>query len=98
MTGYDDKVSVFYFGEWLKCYFFRNGKTIVDALDFSRVNHDAILATCEMFDRELKGQCQKIGKDYYILCCAALRQAAGAHKLVENGNGELLFLSRENNS
>ena len=30
--------------------------------------------------------------------CAALRQSVGGHKLVQNGKGELLFLSKECNS
>ena len=35
------------------------------------------------------------GEDYYTLACAALRQSVGAHKLVENAKGNLLFLSKE---
>lgn len=98
MTAYDDKLSVFYFGEWLKCYFFRNGKNILDALEFSRGRHDAILAKCHAFDEKLKADCDQVGEGYYLLACASLRQSVGAHKLVENAKGELLFLSKENNS
>ena len=98
MTAFDDKVSIFYFGEWLKCYFFEGGKTIVDAMDFSRKEHDAILQACADFDAELRADCEKIGRDYYTLACAAVRQAIGAHKLVKTSKGELLFLSKENNS
>ena len=98
MTAYDDKVSIFYFGEWLKCYFFRGGKTIVDALEYSRREHGAILAACEAFDAKLQKDCEAVGEGYYTLACAALRQSVGAHKLVENAKGELLFLSKENNS
>lgn len=98
MTAFDDKVSVFYFGEWLKGYFFRNGKTILDALDFSVLRHDEILARCDAFDRKLKEDCEAVGKDYYDLACASVRQCVGAHKLVQNAAGELLFLSKENNS
>ncbi len=98
MTAFDDKVSIFYFGEWLKCYFFEGGKTIVDAMDFSRKEHDAILQACADFDAELRADCEKIGRDYYTLACAAVRQAVGAHKLVKTSKGELLFLSKENNS
>lgn len=98
MTAYDDKASVFYFGEWLKAYFFRGGKNILDALNFSRDRHESILAKCEEFDEKLKSDCARVGKDYYLLACASLRQSVAAHKLVQNGKGELLFLSKENNS
>ena len=98
MTAFDDKVSIFYFGEWLKGYFFRRGETILDALAFSRKQHDEILNACARFDEKLKADCEKVGKEYYTLACAALRQSVGAHKLVETSKGELLFLSKENNS
>ena len=95
MTAFDDKVSIFYFGEWLKGYYFRKGKTIIDALNESRKNHDDILEQCSAFDKKLKEDCEKVGKDYYTLACAALRQSVGAHKLVENAKGDLLSLSKE---
>lgn len=98
MTAFDDKLSIFYFGEWLKGYFFRSGKTILDALDFSLNEHDRIVLDCEAFDVQLKADCEKVGKDYYTIACASLRQSVAAHKLVETKDGKLLFLSKENNS
>ena len=97
-TAFDDLVSIFYFGEWLKGYFFKDGATIIDAIEWARENFDYILKKCKEFDDKLKSDCEKVGKDYYILACAALRQSLGAHKLVENSKGELLFLSKECNS
>lgn len=98
LTAFDDKVSVFYFGEWLKCYFFRNGKNILDALEFSFIEHARILSECEAFDEQLKSDCGKVGSGYYTIACASLRQSVAAHKLVETKDGKLLFLSKENNS
>ena len=95
MTAFDDKVSIFYFGEWLKGYYFRKGKTVIDAMNESRAKHDEILTQCAAFDRKLRSDCEKVGEDYYTLACAALRQSVGAHKLVENTKGNLLFLSKE---
>ena len=98
MTAFDDRISIFYFGEWLKGYFFKDGRTVLDALDFSREKHDAILKKLCDFDKQFKKNCDRIGKDYYLLACAAFRQSVGAHKLVENKKGEILFLSKECNS
>lgn len=95
MTAYDDRASIFYFGEWLKALYFEGGKTIADALDFSFRNSGYIFEECEKFDKQLKADCDKVGKDYYTLACASLRQSVGAHKLVKNAKDELLFLSKE---
>lgn len=95
MTAFDDKVSIFYFGEWLKGYYFRKGKTIIDALEESYKSREEVLAQCARFDERLKSDCEKVGEGYYTLACAALRQSVGAHKLVENAAGDLLFLSKE---
>lgn len=95
MTAYDDRVSVFCFGEWLKSLYFDGGKNIIDALNFSYENSAYIWEECNKFDEKLKFDCMKVGDEYYTLACAALRQSVGAHKLVKNGKGELLFLSKE---
>ena len=94
-VAFDDFVSVFYFGEWLKGYYFEDGDTIVDAILWARSKHDAIAAQCETFDRTLRSDCDRVGKGYYTLACAALRQSVAAHKLVKNKKGKLLFLSKE---
>lgn len=36
------------------------------------------------------------GKEYAELCAIAYRQAVAAHKLIEDKDGNLLFLSKEN--
>lgn len=95
LTAFDDYVSVFYFGEWLKGYFFRDGGTIVDAMDWARQNYESIAKKCSAFDEKLYKDCQNIGEGYYDIACAALRQSVGAHKLVQNKKGDLLFLSKE---
>lgn len=58
-------------------------------------HHVEILLQCASFDEQLKENCEKARKGYYTLACAALRQSVGAHKLVENGKGELLLLFKE---
>ncbi len=95
MTAFDDYVSIFYFGEWLKAYFFKDGGTIVDAMDYARKNHDDICAKCNAFDKKLKEDSLKVGEGYYDIACAALRQSLGSQKLVQNKKGKLLFLSKE---
>ena len=98
MTAFDDYISVFYFGEWLRGYYFSESITIVDAMNDAFNEHASVLEKCRAFDEKLRSDCKEVGEDYYILACAALRQSIGAHKLVKKKNGELLFLSKECNS
>ncbi len=95
MTAHDDLVAVFYFGEWLKGYYFRGGKTVVDAMNDAYDGAEKVFRKCRSFDKKLKADCDAVGEGYYLLACAALRQTMGGHKLVENAKGELLFLSKE---
>ena len=97
-VGHDDQVAIVYFDEYLKTYYFRNGKSIFDALAYTKKEHDKINQKLEKFDKELKEEASKISKNYYDICVASLRQSIAAHKLVENKKGELLFLSKECNS
>ena len=95
LTAYDDRVSVFYFGQWCKAYYFHGGKTIIDALNECRHDRTAILAACDAFDARLREDCLAVGEGYYTLACASLRQTMGAHKLVTTEKGELLYFSKE---
>lgn len=98
LLSYDDTVSIFYFGEWLRGYYFRNGKTIYDAIDESGDRFEEIVRALDTFDRKLEKDCSAYGINYINLARASLRQAVAAHKLVQSGTGELLFLSKECNS
>lgn len=98
LLSYDDTVSIYYFGEWLRGYYFRNGKSIYDAIDESLDRYEETVRALDMFDEKLERDCSAYGKNYINLARAALRQSVAAHKLVQNGSGELLFLSKECNS
>lgn len=94
-VAFDDTVSIFYFGDWLKGYYFNEGKTILDAIEDARANKDKVFAKCESFDRKLKKAAKPYGEDYLLVLYAGLRQAVGAHKLVKDKQGKPLFLSKE---
>ena len=98
VLSYDDTVSIFYFGEWLRGYWFKDGKTIFDAIDFSLEHYEKIVAALDTFDKELVKDAKRYGEGYVNLLYASLRQAVAAHKLVQNAKGEVLFLSKECNS
>ena len=95
---FDDTVSIYYFGEWLRGYYFREGKTIYNAIDEGIETFDETVRKLDAFDKQLEKDCAEYGKNYITLARAALRQTIAAHKLVQNAKGEVLFLSKECNS
>ena len=98
MFAYDDVIAIRYFGDYLKDYYFDNGKTIIDALQETYVNSEKIDKHLAELDADLKKKALKHGEEYLNVLYASLRQSITAHKLVKDKNGKVLFLSRENNS
>lgn len=100
MVGYDDIYSIQYFGDNLRPYWNRDGNTDIIAQfhaadkDFARLSDRAY-----KFDHKLMADATEDGgKKYAELCALAYRQAIHAHKLVQAPNGDILWLSKENNS
>lgn len=100
LIGYDDIYSIQYFKENLRPYWNKAGdKTIEQAFAEANKEYSSLKNKCAKFDYELMTEAAKSGgKEYAELCALAYRQAIAAHKLVEAPNGDLLFLSKENNS
>ncbi|WP_165042069.1 glutaminase domain-containing protein [Dysgonomonas sp. ZJ709] len=100
LIGYDDIYSIQYFGENLKPYWNKKGdKTIEQAFVEANNEFAKLSEACSTFDYQLMTEAAAVGgKEYAELCALAYRQAIAAHKVVEAPNGDLLFLSKENNS
>ena len=99
LVGYDDTASINYFGRLLPAYYARDGKTIMDALREFHDRQEEILGKCAKFDKKLLADARKLGgREYARIVTAAYRQSIAAHKLVADENGELLFISKENDS
>ena len=100
MIGYDDIFSIQYFEENLRPYWNKDGnKTIKDAFQAANAEYKTLVKKCAAFDRKMmKDALASGGQDYAEICALAYRQAIHAHKLVEAPNGDLLWLSKENNS
>lgn len=100
MIGYDDLYSIQYFGTNLRPYWNRSGnKSIESQFEAAYSEYGQLMTRSREFDSELSTQaCERGGHRYAELCALAYRQAIAAHKLVESPSGELLWLSKENNS
>lgn len=100
MIGYDDIYSIQYFGDNLRPYWNQDGnQTIAGQFHAANKEYNKLIEKCYTFDKELMAKASLAGgKKYAELCALAYRQAITAHKLVKAPNGDLLFLSKENNS
>lgn len=100
LLGYDDIFSIQYFGENLRPYWNRTGNvSILDIFHTAAREYPELMRRCDEFDRTLMRTARKAGgRKYAELCALAYRQAIAAHKLVEAPDGEILWLSKENNS
>jgi len=100
MAAYDDIYSIQYFGENLRPYWNRKGdSSISEQLQRAEKDYQKLIDRCYDFDFRLMEDALKAGgKGYADLCALAYRQSIAAHKLVEAPNGDILWLSKENNS
>ena len=100
MIGYDDIYSIQYFQDNRLAYWKRNGEVdIIQAFEKADKDYLSIMKRCAAFDKQLMNEAQKSGgKEYAELCALAFRQSVSAHKLIEDNEGNLIFLSKENNS
>ncbi|WP_207423337.1 glutaminase family protein [Desertivirga brevis] len=98
LLGYDDILSVQYFGTNLRPWWNNAGNVkITDLLTRSSQDYPAIIKSCDDFDRSLYNDALKAGgEEYAKLCVLAYRQSVAAHKLVKSPQGDILFLSKEN--
>lgn len=100
MAGYDDIYSIQYFGENLRPYWNAAGdKTIEGQFEEAAADYKSLVKRSAKFDAELMEDAEQAGGQKYAeLCALAYRQVITAHKLVVSPAGELLWLSKENNS
>lgn len=73
LIAFDDLASIFYYGDFLKGYYFRSGKTISDALRESYANAEAIFAECQRFDEKLQNDAPTLRRRIFVaficFCC-----------------------------
>lgn len=100
MVGYDDVYAIEYMYQQLMAYWKHDGKVdIYQAFEKGQKTYGSLMTSCEDFDKTMLKEAEAAGgKQYAELCAMAYRQSITAHKLVQDKDGNLLFLSKENNS
>jgi hypothetical protein len=100
LLGYDDLYSVNYFGDQLRPWWNINGdNSIENELEAAFNDHTSIIKKCDEFDSKLhQDGVEAGGEEYAQLLEIGYRQSIAGHKLTKSPQGEILFLSKENNS
>lgn len=99
VAAYDDLLSINYFGDWKKAYWTETYATILDAVGASFADKNSVQDKCRKLDAKIEEQAAAIGgEDYALLCCLSYRHSIAAHKLIADKDGNLVFLSKENDS
>ena len=94
--AYDDIESIEYFGDHLRSYWNKDGKSIVDAVVEAAAEYCEVKKRCAEFSSKLYSDAEKAGGEKYAeLLSLAYRQVIAGHKLVLDNNGEILFISKE---
>lgn len=98
LIGYDDIYAIQYFGDNRMAWWKKEGKvSIEDALLSANNQFLEIKKACDDFDAQLWNDALAAGGEKYAeLCALAYRQSVAAHKLVNDKDGNTLFLSKEN--
>ena len=98
--SYDDVFSIQFFGNNRKAYWAQNGKvTLTSRISALHADYASIMARCRKTDERIYSDAFNAGGVKYAeICCAVYRQVCAAHKLVSDNEGNLLYVSRENDS
>lgn len=94
--AYDDIDSLLYFGNPVKAYWKKEGKTIEQAIDEAISEYDVMYSRCCSFSDKLKAEAEaKGGEQYAEMVLLAYRQVMAGHKLAVDENGENIYISKE---
>lgn len=99
ILAYDDLCSINYFGQWRKGYWTTKYDSILEAIADAFNDKEETMAKAAKLDKDIEEKAMAIGgESYAFLCNMSYRQSIAAHKLIADEDGEIIFLSKENDS
>ena len=99
IIAYDDLLSINYFGQWRKAYWTATYSTILEAIGASFADKDETYAKAAAVDTDVYEKAYAAGgEEYAFLCSMSYRHSISAHKLITDDAGNVMFLSKENDS
>ena len=97
-VAYDEIKPIEYFGDQLDECYTEHFDSFGDMVKAAIREYPEIKKLCDEFDANLTGETSKLGENYKNITSLAYRQAIAAHKLVKDTEGNILFLSKEDDS
>ena len=97
-VAYDEIKPIEYFGEQLDECYTEHFDSFGDMVKAAVREYPEIKKLCNEFDAKLTAETGKLGENYKNITSLAYRQAIAAHKLVKDTEGNILFLSKEDDS
>lgn len=99
ILAYDDLLSINYFGQWHKGYWTHICPDILHAIASAFSDKSEVLHKAALLDEEVHNKAMSIGgEDYAFLCNMSFRHTLAAHKLIRDDEGNIIYLSKENDS
>jgi hypothetical protein len=99
LVAYDQVFAIDYFHRHLTPYWSRNGQSAIGLVEAAWADRDSVCARARAFGDDLLQKLVAAGGDTYArLGLLAFRQTLGAHALVADIDGKLLYFSKENGS
>jgi hypothetical protein len=96
--AYDEINPIEYFHTPLKEYYTKYFASFGEMVKAAVAEYPQIKELCRAFDKKLTDMTREKDENYEKITSLAYRQAIAAHKLVEDTEGNLIFLSKENDS
>lgn len=96
--AYDEIKPIEYFYNRLDEYYTKYFNSFEDMVKTAIKEYPEIKKMCDEFDSKLMAESGKLSEEYEYITSLAYRQAIAAHKLVEDTEGNIIFLSKEDDS
>ncbi len=96
--AYDEINPIEYFYTPLKEYYTKYFSDFGEMVKAAVAEYPQIKELCRAFDKKLTDMTREKDENYEKITSLAYRQAVAAHKLVEDTEGNIIFLSKENDS
>lgn len=97
-VAYDEITPIEYFYNPLPEYYTKYFGSFGEMVGCAISEYSEIKKLCDEFDKKLISEASALSEEYAYIISLAYRQAIAAHKLCEDTEGNLLFLSKENDS
>ena len=93
--AYDEIKAIEYFGIKTDEYYRKYFGSFEEMAITAKNEYSKIKEMCTSFEEEFEKEAGSYGENYKNIVTLAFRQAIAAHKLIEDENGDMIFLSKE---